>query len=212
MRKFIGRTLLIFILFISILVGMFPSLANSMVYHILYLFLMCMTGLYIVLKIKEGNFKYNIFFLIIIVLTIIGILYREEKRTLYAFSFTCILFSYYAFELCDMDEKFLNAVSIIVSISIIPTIIFNGIFNPEIVGGTSFSGRLNPYMYFPYLLIAMHYNKSNKPIYIFLKLTFILTFILTFVDIIWSESRITLLAMIFIMVMYAIFCKREETK
>lgn len=206
MRKLIGRILLIFMLLISILVGMFPSLANSTVYYILYVFLICMTGLYIVLKIKSGNFKYNVFFLIVVVLTIIGIGYREEKRAMYAFCFTCILFSYYVFELCDIDEKFLNTVSIIVSISIIPTIIFNGIFNPEIVGGTSFSGRLNPYMYFPYLLIAIYYNKSNKMLSIILKLIFILTFI----DIIWSKSRIALISMIFILIMYVIFCKHKR--
>ena len=208
MRKLISRIVLILILLISILVGIFPSLTNSTVYYTLYALLIFITGLYIVMKIKSENFKYNIFFIIISILLVMGVFFREEKRPLYALCFACILFSYYTFELCDMDEKFINIISLILSFSIIPTIILNGMFNNEIIGGTSFSGRLNPYMYFPYLLIALHCNKSNQAISIILKLIFILTIL----DIIWSESRVVLLAMIFIVAMYVIICLRKKGK
>lgn len=204
--KQLSRIVLMLIIIISLLVGMFPILANSTIYHILYALLFGMTFIYIIMKIYNRNFKYNLILILILIFILLGIFYRNEKRTIYALSFVCILFSCYVFEVSELNAKFINNVSLLLSFAIVPTIIFNGIFNSNIEGGTSFSGRLNPFMYFPYLLIAMINNKKNKAIEIALKIIFILTF----VDIIWSGSRVALLSMLFIIVMYILICLNNK--
>ena len=205
MRQLISRIILILLLLISLAVGCFPVLANSTVYHILYLFLLLATVLYLIIKIKSGNFKYNIFFLIILGISILGVFYRKEKHIIDALGLVCILFSYYIFEMSDIDEKFLNKIALLVSFSVIPTLIFNGMFNQSIIAGTAFSGRLNPFMYFPYILIAIQYNKSKQMLSIFLKIILIFVFI----DIIWSGSRVAFLSMVVMSIMY-IFLNREK--
>ena len=204
--ELISRIVLFFIIFISIIVGIFVQFANSTVYLILNILTAMIILFYIIMKLKNKDLKINMFLMLTVLLIFLRTYFRTEKEILYSTSLIIILLSYYAISVANVSDKLLNYISLIISSAIIPTVIINGIFNSNIIAGTSFSGRLNPFMYFPYLVIALVYNEKNKAITIFIKFEIILLFI----DILWSESRAALMALVFFSVMYILFNKKDH--
>lgn len=122
---------------------------------------------------------------------------------MYALGFLAMISSYYTISIVDIDEKFLIYISKIVSIASILTIIFNGMLNFSLEHGVAFSGRINPFMYLPYIFISIkHYNKNKS-----MRLIMIFILILNLIDIVWTDSRASILATICIIVGYFIFTK-----
>lgn len=124
--------------------------------------------------------------------------YREEKSVLYGLGFFSMLISYYTIGVVDIDEKFLNKISIFISISSVVTIIFNGMLNLNLTQGVAFSGRINPFMYIPYIIVCINNYKKNE----LFKNIFIIILILNAIDILWTDSRATILSMFFIIIVY----------
>lgn len=203
--KLISRIILVIIIIMSILIGIFPSIAKTSNYLILTISTIALLAVWILKNGMKGHFKVNVFLLLIIVLAVTRILIVENSKYIYLLNYLLILTSYYTISIVEFDEKFINFVAMTVAISVIPTIIFNGIANTKIEGGTSFSGRLNPCMYFPYVLIAIKLNNKN----IFCKIILTGIVILTYIDILWSGSRIALVAMI---LMTIVFIKTKDKK
>ena len=203
--KLISRIILVIIIIISILIGIFPSMAKTSSYLILTVSTIILLIVWILKNGMRGQFKVNVFLLLIIVLALTRMFIVENSKYIYLLNYLLILISYYTISIVEFDEKFINFVAMIVAISVIPTIIFNGIANTKIEGGTSFSGRLNPCMYFPYVLIAIKLNNKN----IFYKIVLTGIVILTYIDILWSGSRIALVAMI---LMTIVFIKTRDKK
>jgi len=204
--KLLAMLIEFIIILLSILIGIFPVLANSTSYYILYLLLFSLIGIVFFSNLGNGKIKYNIILVVLFIFVLLGIYYREQKATLYALSFVGILASYYSLSEINSNQKLFIKISTVISFFTIPTIIFNGMFNPNIIGGTAFSGRLNPFMYFPFVLIAHENTQKKTYLNIFLKLTIILIII----DMIWSESRIALLGIIFILVMFFLYKSKKN--
>lgn len=120
---------------------------------------------------------------------------------MYSIGFLAILSSYYTINVVELDDKFLLWISNIVSISSVITIIFNGMLNWNLQYGVAFSGRINPYMYLPFIFISIKSYSNNKKA----SLLFMAIFMLNIIDIIWTDSRITILSTILIILGYIAF-------
>ena len=136
--KLISRIILVIIIIISILIGIFPSMAKTSSYLILTISTIILLIVWILKNGMRGQFKVNVFLLLIIVLALTRMFIVENSKYIYLLNYLLILISYYTISIVEFDEKFINFVAMIVAISVIPTIIFNGIANTKIEGGTSF--------------------------------------------------------------------------
>lgn len=124
---------------------------------------------------------------------------------MYVLGLLAMLMSYYSIDVAEIDEKFMYRLSILITISSVLTILFNGMLNPAREHGVAFSGRINPFMYLPYIFIVIRYTKNNL-----VKFFLYSILILNFIDIVWTDSRASIIATIFIFGMYFIFHKWKD--
>ena len=205
--KYLNRTILLLIIIISGLAGIFDGLIIMPVSYTLYFLTVLLMGMYFINEVKNRkNIKINMYFLLMCIAMIIFTYLRDEKSPLYVIGFIAMAFSYYSISCTEMDTKFLNKISLFISILSMFTILLNGFFNKELISGVAFSGRLNPFMYIPYIVIAKNLNKNKKILQILLDLLLCLSII----DIIWSESRAAFLALIFVFFLYLILNRRNN--
>ena len=152
--KYLNRTILLLIIIISGLAGIFDGLIIMPVSYTLYFLTVLLMGMYFINEVKNRkNIKINMYFLLMCIAMIIFTYLRDEKSPLYVIGFIAMAFSYYSISCTEMDTKFLNKISLFISILSMFTILLNGFFNKELISGVAFSGRLNPFMYIPYIVI-----------------------------------------------------------
>ncbi len=205
--RYFNRFILLVLIIISCLIGIFDSFIIKPVSYLLYILTIGIMFAYVINEIKnKKNMRVNIYFLFICIAMFLGIIFRNEKSPLYAIGFIGMIFSYYSINAVEFNNKFFNKVALFISFASIPTIIFNGIFSTRLIGGTSFSGRLNPFMYIPYILIAKELNNDKK----WLKMLLNLILILDLIDMNWSESRASLMGLIVIFIIYMFMKKSRD--
>lgn len=154
--------------------------------------------------VEKKKVKINIAYLALTIVLIIGTSLRENKQIVYVMLYFLSISSYYIVANIDMNENMLKKISIYFTIISVPTIIFNGFLNPNLIFGHAFAGRLLPAFYIIYSVIASKLCENKKT-----KILIYIVIILNCVGLFWSKSRTAIISIIFLFIIYFIINRKS---